>query len=122
MNKAQLIDALSFDQDRRVLKVEWVSDEGKGFALGSDIPFVVVSDLTGSKVWGWRGYRTRDVEFTIGELPEDVEEIDIAHVYLAFLRNDGTVVFATAYESRPGLAIISVPEQTDRELQETPEP
>lgn len=122
VNKAQLVDALSFDSDRRVLKVEWVSDEGTGFALGNDIPFVVVSDETGDKVWGWRGFRIRHDNYSIGEVPEGVGVDDIAHIYLAFLRNDGTVVFATAYAKRSNVAVIDVEEDTDRELAETPVP
>ena len=99
-NKAQLIDALAAGQGLKALRIDWTSDAGTGFALGSDKPFVVVYNRNTNKWYGFAASSTRDadkadVEFPDGALTED----DVLDVYLAFLRDDGTVVFDTGYSS-----------------------
>lgn len=114
VNKAQLIDAIAADPGQMRVKVSWQSDAGQGFALNGDIPFIVVSNMVGEKVWGWRGVRNRDDEFTVGNIPEGIELSDIRLVWLAFLRADGTVVFATAHSAN--VAEDTVSEIADSEL------
>lgn len=117
VNKAQLIDAIACDPGQNRIKVSWNSDEGQGFALATDIPFVVVLDVVNNRTFGWRGVRTRGDDFTVGNVPEGFEVADLGVFWLAFLRADGTVVFATAYNDTPN-AMATVDEVADAELGE----
>lgn len=95
VNKAQLIDAVAADPNNKRIKVSWVSDAGQGFALDTDIPFVVVRSTSNNRSFGWRGVRDRGDEFTVGVAPADWVISANMDILLAFLRADGTVVFST---------------------------
>ena len=97
-NKAQLIDAIAAGELSKSLLVEWTSDEGQGFALPSDIAFIVCYNRRLKEFFGFRTTEVREGEEASVAFPEGVLlEGDVIDVYLAFLRADGTVVFDTAY-------------------------
>lgn len=102
MHKAQLIDAIAAEakltkKDAKV-HLEWTSDEGTGLALPTDRAFVVVYNRTTKKTFGQESTAIRDNEELDFFLPDDeFEPGDVVDVYFAFLREDGTVAFSTAY-------------------------
>lgn len=103
MNKPQLIDAIAAEakitkKDASII-INWTSDAGIGKALGTDIPFVVVHNANSKKTYGWMSTQSRATEDTDYLLfPDDEITVgDTLHVWLAFLRADGTVVFETSY-------------------------
>jgi len=101
-NKAQLIDAIAAEakitKKNAVVTVDWSSDAGTGKALATDIPFVVVYNRNTKKSFGFVPEDTRAVNGSTVVLPDDeFAPADVIDVWMAFLREDGTVVFETAY-------------------------
>lgn len=101
-NKAQLIDALAvgagLDKKNATVSVDWTSDEGTGKALAADKPYCVVYNRTSKKSFGYALSVTRAEEGEVFSLPDDeFGPGNVVDVWLAFLRDDGTVVFETAY-------------------------
>lgn len=101
-NSAQLIDAIAAEakatKKNAKLTIHTSSIAGTGKALGSDKPYVVVYNRTTKKSFGFVPSGTRVHTAIIIDLPDDeVAPADILDVYLAFLREDGTVVFETSY-------------------------
>ena len=101
-NKAQLIDAIAAEakttrKDAK-LTITTSSIAGSGKALAGDKPYIVVYNGQTKKSFGFVAPATRaDNNFTI-LLPDDEFSPDESiEVYMAFLRDDGTVVFETAY-------------------------
>jgi len=99
-NKAQLIDAIGAGPGYTGVKVEFTSDAGTGFALGSDVAYVVVADLAKGLIAGGLASGTRADDQVLLDVPwVDADYSGILNVWMAFLRDDGTVPFATAYGS-----------------------
>ena len=101
-NKAQLIDAIGAEvkpgKKEAKITVETTSIAGSGKALATDKPYFVVFNRTTEKAFGLAPSFTRADEVMILELPDDeFSPDDAVDVWAAFLRNDGTVVFETAY-------------------------
>src|SRR5690554_1357826 len=101
-NKAQLIDAIGAEvkpgkKDARV-EIETTSIAGTGKALATDKPYVVIYNRTTRKAIGFALAPSRAVETYTMYLPDDeASPDDVVDVWLAYLRDDGTVVFETAY-------------------------
>lgn len=101
-NKAQLIDAIAAGakstKKNATLSLDWTSDAGTGKALKSDMPYCVVYNRTTKKTFGFALVNTREDNSETVTLPDDEFSPDnVIDVWLAFLREDGTVVFETAY-------------------------
>ena len=98
--KAQLIDAIAAETKITKYKVSWTSDAGGGYALASDKGYLVcingMNNRIASKTGFVRSAGEAVVEFQDGE----VEAGEDLHFYLAFLRSDGTIGFAQAYERK----------------------
>jgi hypothetical protein len=81
------------------IQISWVNDTGEGFKLATDIPFVVVANLTTNEVLGYeQSSDDRTDGTTIVAVPGN-RAADSFAVYLAFRRADGTVVSNTAYSA-----------------------
>lgn len=101
-NKAQLIDAIGAEvkpgKKNAQLEIATTSIAGTGKALASDKPYFVVFNRTTEKAFGVVLDSTRSVTDYIIDLPDDeFAPDDVIDVWLAYLRDDGTVVFETAY-------------------------
>jgi len=96
-NKAQLIDAIAAEAKITKLKVTWTSDAGKGYALANDKCFLVGYCVgTGSFAVSTSAIRSAGqayLEFPDGEFGAG----DAVHIWMAFLRADGTIGFAQDY-------------------------
>lgn len=104
-NKAQLIDAIAAEakitKKDATIEMSWTPISGSGKALDTDIPFIVIYNRSTKEAIGLTPNVTRG-GYDIGtvSLPDDkFEPGDVLDAYLAFLREDGTVVFETAYAS-----------------------
>lgn len=98
MNKAQLIDAIAAGSKVHKRKATFTSDAGDGFALDTDVCYMVGYHLDSGEIWGGKCEGTRgdgEVEFDVPMVWEEVE--GTFHLWFSFMRNDGTVVFATSY-------------------------
>jgi len=97
-NKAQLVDAIAAESKITKVKCTWTSDAGKGYALGSDKCFLVgYCEEKGSFAVSTSAVRSAGQAYL--EFPDDdVEPGDTVHVWMAFLRADGTVGFAQDYK------------------------
>lgn len=103
-NKAQLIDALAagagLDKKNASVSLSWSSDAGIGKALAFDVPYSVVYNRTTKKSFGFVFSGDRNDESWVISLPDDeFAPADVVDVWLAFLREDGTVVFETSYDT-----------------------
>jgi hypothetical protein len=101
-NSAQLIDAIAAEakatKKNALVTVITTSAAGSGKALATDKPYVVVYNADTKKTFGFALPSTRAATDFQFDLPDDeFEPGDVIHLYLAFLREDGTVVFETAY-------------------------
>jgi hypothetical protein len=81
-----------------VLELTWESDAGDGFKLSSDKAYVVVlkNEGPGTVPLAFPAAGLREDE----SITLDIDELATSaepHVYLAFLREDGTVVSGTSY-------------------------
>lgn len=101
-NKAQLIDAIAAEakmtKKEAKLEVTTTSLAGTGKALATDKPYMAVYNRDTKKTIGLVPLETRANETFRIDMPDDeFSPGDIIDVYLAYLREDGTVVFETAY-------------------------
>jgi len=101
-NKAQLIDAIGAEvkpgKKQAKIEVETTTIQGTGKALKSDKPYFVVWNRATEKSFGFAPPFTRDNEDMSISLPDDEFAPDhVIDVWLAYLREDGTVVFETAH-------------------------
>jgi|SRR5690554_1470787 len=101
-NKAQLIDAIAAEvkpgkKEARV-EIETTSIAGTGKALASDKPYFVIYNRSTKKSFGFAPHEERQNDEFVIALPDDeFSPDDVVDVWFAFLREDGTVVFETAY-------------------------
>lgn len=85
------------------LSVDWENDAGSGFKLASDVAYVVVINQTKGTVEGFQGRGTRG-DITINAiLSNPVGVGDVCHVYLSFLRADGSIVSVNSH--KPTVAV-----------------
>lgn len=101
-NKAQLIDVIAAEirpgKKNAQLEVTTTSIAGTGKALASDKPYMVVYSRTTKKAFGYAVADIRENEsFSVGLPDDEFAPDDVIDVWLAFMREDGTVVFETAY-------------------------
>lgn len=93
-NKAQLIDAIAAEAKITKVKCTWTSDAGKGYALASDKCYLVgYCPDSGSFAVSTSAVRSAGQAYL--EFPDnDFGAGDTVHIWMAFLRADGTVGFA----------------------------
>lgn len=95
---AAVVDSLATDQ----IDIGWGDDSGTGLKLTSDIPYVVIVNVTKEEVVAANGVSgsvdRSDTSLTV-DVPSDWIAGDTYASYLAFKRADGTVVSDTAYSS-----------------------
>ncbi len=93
------IDSVATSGGGQAILISWNDDTGSGFKLATDIPYVVVANLTTDEVLGYEvSNRDRADESVTVDVPGD-RGTDTFAVYLAFRRADGTVVSNTAYSA-----------------------
>jgi hypothetical protein len=93
------IDAVATSGGGQDIQISWNDDTGSGFKLATDIPYVVVANLTTDEVLGYEvSNRDREDESVTVAVPGN-RGTDTFAVYLAFRRADGTVVSNTAYSA-----------------------
>lgn len=91
------ISAAVVDVSSALLTVNWVNDAGSGFKLASDIAYVVFVNQTKGTVEGFQDGSTRGDIIVNMPIDNPVDVADVCHVYLSFLRADGTVVSVNSY-------------------------
>jgi len=103
-NKAQLIDAIAAEAKITKVKCTWTSDAGKGYALASDKCYLVgYCPSSGSFAVSSSAIRSAGQAYL--EFPDnDFEAGDKVHIWMAFLRADGTVGFAQDYKEYTAVA------------------
>jgi len=79
------------------LKVDWVDDSGEGFKLETDEPFLVVINETTGAVVGLQPLAATRDDATVTVSVPGATGTDTYSVYLAFKRDDGTIVSNTGY-------------------------
>ncbi len=93
-NKAQLIDAIAAEAKITKLKVTWTSDAGKGYALASDKCYLV-GYCADSGTFAVSSSAIRSAGQAYLEFPDgDFDAGKEVHIWMAFLRADGTIGFA----------------------------
>lgn len=85
------------DVSDNTLEVNWLNDAGSGFKLASDKVYLVLINQTKGTVEGFASSATRGDIITSEILTNPVDVADVCHVYLSFLRTDGTVVSVNSY-------------------------
>lgn len=91
------IDSLDVDASSKTLVVEWLDDTGVGFKLASDKAYLVFINQTKGTVEGFASTATRGDVIATETIANPVDAADVCHVYLSFLRADGTVVSVNSY-------------------------
>jgi hypothetical protein len=98
VNKAQLIDAIAAEAGLYKKKATFTSDAGEGFALATDVCYMVGHSRETGEVWGHKCEGVRADGEVVFNVPASVDdkggEIDY---WFSFMRADGTVVFATSH-------------------------
>lgn len=97
-NKAQLIDAIAAEAKISKVKCTWTSDAGKGYALASDKCYLVgYCEESGAFAVSTSAVRSAGQAYL--EFPDDDFEAGYhVDIWMAFLRADGTVGFAQAFQ------------------------
>lgn len=72
--------------------IEWVDDSGQGFKLATDKAYITVANATKKTVEGGISPNTRNDASATLALQNAYTAGDVCHVYLSFLRADGSVV------------------------------
>lgn len=99
VNKAQLIDGIAAEGKFNKATANFTSDAGEGFALPNDVCYYVARYRETGEIWGGKCEGTRAdgaVEFALPDVMTTVE--GTVDLWFSFMRADGTVVFATAYQ------------------------
>jgi len=79
------------------IDVSWTNDSGSGLKLSSDTVYILIYNETQETFGFEEGTVTRDEEVATVSLTAVIEAGDVAHCYLAFRREDGTIVSNTGY-------------------------
>lgn len=86
------------DESAHSLVLTWVSGAGTGFKLATDKAYVAFYDEYRQLMYGYATGIARSAQtLTIANFPNPSAG-DIAHIYLSFLRADGTVVDNNTYK------------------------
>ena len=96
---ATAITAANANAGTKIADVSWSDDSGEGFKLASDILFLVAinqttGEVTNKTVAGTRADTGGDIEFS-----NNLTAGDVVHIYMSFLRADGTIVSNNSYIS-----------------------
>jgi hypothetical protein len=79
------------------INVYWFNDSGVGFKLATDKVFVVIVNETKSEINGFETDATR-ADGTVNVICKSAFEAgNVVHAYLAFSREDGTIVSNSSY-------------------------
>lgn len=99
VNKAQLIDAIAAEAGLYKGKATFQSDAGEGFALATDICYMVGYNRETKEVWGGKCDGTRGDGVVTFDTPFDWSDVAGSwDFWFSFMRADGTVVFATYHK------------------------
>ncbi len=91
------ITAAAADESSGQVTVQWDNDSGEGFKLATDKVYICVADPIGPGVHGFATGYTRGDEEAIVSMPVSTLGGHAYHVYLSFLRADGSVVSNSSY-------------------------
>lgn len=98
MNKAQLIDAIAAELKPGKKKATFTSEAGDGFALDTDVCYMVGHNQETGEVWGGKCEGTRGDGEVVFDIPNYDDAVGgLFDFWFSFMRADGTVVFATSY-------------------------
>lgn len=92
------ITSFTFPEGTRLLSVTWRPDVGEGLKLHNDEAYVVVLNVTKNDVKGYANIGSRGSGGASEiPVPSNWDAEDEFHIWLAFRREDGTVVSETSY-------------------------
>lgn len=91
------VDSASSGAAEDPYTINWTDDSGSGLKLATDVAFAVVVNSTKGSVIGGSSAAVRSDGTMSLEKPGDWLPVDDIHVYLAFRREDGTVVSDNSY-------------------------
>lgn len=97
VNKAQLIDAIAAEGKFGKATASFSSDAGEGFALPTDVCYMVGRWRETGQIWGGKCDGVRGEEEIEFDMPEVEGLAGTFDLWFSFMRADGTVVFATNY-------------------------
>jgi hypothetical protein len=80
--------------------ITWLDDTGQGFKLTSDRAYIVIAHQGVDRVFGFATAAIRDDLSVTVQLDDAPAAGTTLHVYLTFLRADGTVVSQNSYLSK----------------------
>lgn len=98
------IASVVVDASDKTLEVNWLNDAGVGFKLASDKAYIVFINQTKGTIEGFASASTRGDIITSETIANPVNAADVCHVYLSFLRADGTVVSVNSYATVNAIA------------------
>lgn len=81
------------------VNVSWLDDSGEGFKLTSDDAYIVVVNETQELVGSEGAVVQRSALTSKVDLPANMVSGDVINAYLVFMRDDGTIVSSTAFET-----------------------
>jgi len=93
------IDSVSATAGDTNLDLTWTDDSGTGYKLATDKAYSVVYNETQDKIYFEDGGDSRSSEQEGVTFNDPLVSGDVLHAYLAFRREDGTVVSNTAYKT-----------------------
>ncbi len=91
------ITGATADESSGQITVGWNDDGGEGFKLATDKVYICVADPIGPEVRGFATGLVRSDEEAIINMPVLTTGGHEYHVYLSFLRSDGSVVSNNSY-------------------------
>lgn len=94
---ATAIDSAAADESSSQVTVTWADDSGEGFKLATDKAYICVADPIGPAVYGFATNAVRSATEAVLSMPVSTLGGHAYHVYLAFLRADGSVVSNSSY-------------------------
>lgn len=90
------IDSVIDNTGANTIGITWTDDTGTGLKLASDVPYAVIVNETTNEIKGYNGEGSVDrTDESITVNMDSVSVGDVIRVYLAFRREDGTVVSNT---------------------------
>lgn len=94
---ATAISALKYNGVGGNVEIEWDDDAGEGFKLASDMAYCVIINETTGEVLAPETYYLRSSRHILADLATAPQVGDVIHCYLAFRREDGTIVSNGSY-------------------------
>ena len=96
MASTEIVTSMVNASDKSVI-YSWANDSGQGFKLASDRAYLVVINQTKSTVEGFQNGAVRGNAGSSIFLTGDVDDGDVMHLYLSFLRADGSIVSVNSH-------------------------